>query len=100
MADHSSMTYEAMASAARNMTAAGESIEEVIQRINSATEALGQGWQGDGYTAFQNAWKESEPKMKKLAQAIAEFAPGLNKAADRQRETDAASAAGMASLGF
>jgi len=94
------MTYGSLEAAAGQVNAAKADLEEVISFMSSAIGALDGAWQGESYSALVNAWNESKPTMQRLAEAVGNFAPELNNAVAAQQETEAANAAGMASLAF
>lgn len=99
MADFS-MTYEALETAASQINTAKSDLEQVISFLDSAISTLGGGFVGESYNAFANAWQESKPTMQKLAEAVGNFAPELNKAVQTQQTQVSADAGRMAGLKF
>lgn len=94
------MTYGSLESAAGQVSQAQADLEQVISFLTNAVNALEGNWQGESYNAFVNAWTESKPTMERLATAVGNFAPELNRAVASQQETEAANASAMASLAF
>lgn len=86
------MTYSAMSEAAGKIRSAESELIQAVANINSALSALGGGYSGQSYEAFRSAWGESEPKVKSMIEAVGQFAPGLEAAAERQKETELANA--------
>ena len=94
------MTYGSLEATAGQVNQAKADLEQVIAFLTSAVGALDGNWQGESYNAFVNAWNESKPTMQKLAEAVGNFAPELNRAVASQQETEAANASAMSSLAF
>lgn len=94
------MTYSSLETAAGQVNTAKGDLEQVIQFLTSAVSALEGNWSGESYNAFVNAWNESKPTMQKLAEAVGNFAPELNRAVQMQQETEAANANAMNNLKF
>lgn len=49
---------------------------------------------------YDGKWTESKPTLERLATAVGNFAPELNRAVASQQETEAANAGTMAGLAF
>lgn len=94
------MTYSALETAAGNVNTAKSDLDSVISHLNSAFATLEGSWSGASYEAFRNAWQESKPTMERLAEAVAAFAPALNKAVEEQRIREAQAAGEMGKLSF
>ena len=94
------MTYESLSGAAKKITEAKEQLETLIKNMTSVVETLGSDYVGVSYEAFKNAWAESKPAMERLKEAVGEFGPALNEAAEKQRETEATTASKMSKLGI
>ena len=94
------MTYASLETAASNVNSAKADLESVISFLNSAVSALEGNWSGQSYEAFVGAWQQSKPTMEKLAEAVGNFAPELNKAVSAQQEREASAAGSMSGLAF
>jgi len=94
------MTYASLETAANNFNTAKADLENVISNLTSAISALEGNYSGASYEALVNAWQQSKPTMQKLAEAVGNFAPELNKAVAAQQEREAATASSMSGLAF
>ena len=94
------MDYASLQTAATKVTNAKTSIEEVISAMDEAVAALSGNWSGQSYEAFVNAWQDSKPTVKNLAEAIGNFAPEINKTVSTQQEREATSAAAISNCAF
>ncbi len=94
------MTYGSLQAAAGQVKQAKANLEEVIAFMTSSVGALEGAWQGESYNALVSAWNESKPTMQRLAEALGNYAPGLENAAAAQQETEAANAGAMSGLAF
>lgn len=83
-------SYESMNSTASKVESAAGELEALISNLSSVVSALGEGYQGAGYSAFVSAWEEAKPKMEVLKNRVQGFAPTLRSAANRLQETEAA----------
>ncbi|MBE6947732.1 MAG: WXG100 family type VII secretion target [Ruminococcaceae bacterium] len=94
------MNYACLEEAAGKITAAEGELETLISNLTSVVTALGEGYSGESYNAFLNAWNESKPTMEKLKEAVGNFAPALKTAAENQRQLDQATAQRNGNLGI
>lgn len=94
------MTYEGLNEAATKITQAEGELESLIQNLTKVVDTLGSNYQGVSYEAFKSAWVESKPTMERLKAAVGAFSPALKTAAEKQRETEQATAGKMAGLSF
>lgn len=94
------MTYSSLEEAANGVDRAKADLEEVIALLDRTVSALEGSWSGESYEALVNAWGSSKPTVQKLAEAVAAFAPEIRGAAERQRETESASASRIQSTSF
>ena len=94
------MNYAALESAASKITSAESELESLISNLTSVIGTLGDGYQGQSYQAFKNAWEESKPTMTRIKEAVGAFAPALRDAATKQKELEGETGGKMSSLGF
>lgn len=94
------MTYEGLNEAARKITQAEKELDSLIYNLTKVVDALGTDYKGVSYEAFKSAWEASKPTMEKLKVAVGAFSPALKSAAEKQRETETATAGKMAGLSF
>ena len=94
------MSYASLEDAANKITTAEGELGALISKLTSVVSTLGEGYTGDSYNAFLNAWEESKPTMEKLKEAIGNFSPALKTAAENQRQLDQSTAQQMSSLSF
>lgn len=94
------MTYASLEAAAGSVNSAKADLEDVIAYLDSAVAALDGNWSGASYEAFRSAWQESKPTMQRLAEAVGNFAPELNRAVAGQQERESLTAASMGKLAF
>ena len=95
-----SMNYAALESAASKITSAESELDSLISKLTSVIDTLGDGYQGQSYQAFKNAWEESKPTMTRIKEAVGAFAPALNEAATKQQELEGETGGKMGGLGF
>ena len=89
-----------MDEAANKITSAQGELADLISKLSGVVSTLGEGYSGESYNAFVNAWNESKPTMEKLKEAVGNFAPALRAAAENQRQLEQSSAQKMNNLSF
>lgn len=94
------MTYSSLENTAGKINQAEANLQEVSAALDSAVSALEGTWSGESYQAFVNAWQESKPTMQKLAEAVGNFAPALNRAIAAQQSVEIENVTIMNSLEF
>lgn len=94
------MNYASLEEAAKKIETAENELQNLIATLNSVVSTLGEGYSGESYNAFLNAWNESKPTMEKLKEAVGNFAPALRTTANNQRELEIQTAQKMGTLGF
>lgn len=94
------MNYASLEEAASKITSAEEELQNLINTLSNVVSALGEGYSGESYNAFLNAWNESKPTMERLKEAVGNFAPALKTAAENQRQLELSTAQKMGGLGF
>ncbi len=94
------MNYASLEEAAKKIETAENELQNLIASLSSVVSTLGEGYSGESYNAFLNAWNESKPTMERLKEAVGNFAPALRTAANDQRELDIQIGKKMGTLGF
>ena len=94
------MSYASLEEAANKITTAEGELQTLISKLSSVVSTLGEGYSGESYNAFLNAWNESKPTMEKLKEAVGNFAPALKTAAENQRQLEQSTAQKMSGLSF
>lgn len=94
------MSYASLEEAAQKITTAEGELQTLISKLSSVVSTLGEGYSGESYNAFLNAWNESKPTMEKLKEAVGNFAPALKTAAENQKQLEQSTAQRMSGLSF
>ena len=90
------ITPETLRSQAQTVRGYAEEHTQIIAKLSSLVQGLGESWKGEAQQAFVAKYDSMKPTFDKLAQDIETYAKGMETAATTMEEADKSSASQFA----